>query len=50
MAVGKFRADEARAEPQKILPESASAPETTEGCKREGASTVSLNHPLAANS
>ena len=23
---------------------------TTEGCKREGASTVSLNHPLAANS
>ena len=33
----------------KIPPESASAPEQSDGCKREGASTVSLNHPLAAN-
>ena len=34
----------------KILPGRASAPETQKGCKREGVSTVNLNHPLAANS
>jgi len=50
--------------PDKDLPEGASAPDMQKGCKREGAknilrkrvvvsedvSTVSLNHPLAANS
>jgi len=34
----------------KVLPGRASAPETQKGCKREGVSTVNLNHPLAANS
>ena len=33
-----------------ILPEGASDPGIQMGRKREGASTVSLNHPLAANS
>ena len=28
--------------------ENASAPDKREGCKREGTSTVSLNHPLVA--
>jgi F-type H+-transporting ATPase subunit c len=34
---------------RKILPESASAPDSTEDRKREGVSTVNLNHPLAVN-
>ncbi len=35
--------------PQKIPAEQASTPAQSDGRKREGVSTVSLNHPLAAN-
>jgi hypothetical protein len=45
----KLRADGKADCSKKVLPEMASAPGIQKGRKREGASTVSLNHPLAAN-